>query len=52
MLDQGELIRLEKECVEKKLLYIRPAQFWGGFSGQTPSLSLTQTVTPFQFLGP
>ena len=52
MLDQGELIRLEKECVEKKLLYIRPAQFWGGFSGQTPSLSLTQTETSYQFLGP
>ena len=36
----------------RTLTYIRPAQFWGGFSRQTPSFSLTQTVTPFQFLGP
>ena len=31
---------------------IRPAEFLGRFSRQTPSLSLTQTVTPYQFLGP
>ena len=30
----------------------RPAQFWGGFFRQTPSLSLTQNVTLYQFLGP
>ena len=30
----------------------RAAQFLGGFLLQTPSLSLTQTVTPYQFLGP
>ena len=34
------------------LLYSRPAQFLGGFCGQTPSLRLTQIVTPYQFLGP
>ena len=33
-------------------LPIRPAQFLGGFCGQTPSLRLTQIVTPYQFLGP
>ena len=27
-------------------------KFFGGFLPQTPSLSLTQTVTPYQFLGP
>ena len=30
----------------------RAAQFFLGFLPQTPSLSLTQTVTPYQFLGP
>ena len=28
------------------------AQIFLGFLPQTPSLSLTQTVTPYQFLGP
>ena len=36
----------------RTLTYIRPAQFWGGFSRQTPSFSLTQNVTLYQFLGP
>ena len=33
-------------------MYIRAGQILGGFLLQTPSLSLTQTVTPYQFLGP
>ena len=33
-------------------LYCRAAQILGGFLPQTLSLSLTQTVTPYQFLGP
>ena len=33
-------------------MYIKAAQIFGGFLPQTPSLSLTQTVTPYQFLGP
>ena len=30
----------------------RAAQIFGGFLPQTGSLSVTQTVTPYQFLGP
>ena len=30
----------------------RAAQIFGGFLPQTPLLSLTQTVSPYQFLGP
>ena len=30
----------------------RAAQIFWGFLPQTPSLSLTQTMTPYQFLGP
>ena len=30
----------------------RAAHIFFGFLPQTPSLSLTQTVTPYQFLGP
>ena len=33
-------------------MHSRAAQIFGGFLPQTPSLSLTQTVTPHQFLGP
>ena len=32
-------------------LFIRAAQIFWGFLPQTPSLSLTQTVTPCHFLG-
>ena len=34
------------ECIN------RAAQIFGGFLPQTPSLSLPQAVTPYQFLGP
>ena len=30
----------------------KAAEYFGGFLPQTPSLSLTQTVTQYQFLGP
>ena len=33
-------------------LFIRAAQIFGGFLPQTPLLSLTQNVSPYQFLGP
>ena len=33
-------------------MYIRAAQIFWGFLPQTPSLTLTQVVTPYQFLGP
>ena len=32
--------------------YSRAAEIFWGFLPQTPSLSLTQTMTPYQFLGP
>ena len=31
---------------------VRAAKLWGGFLPQTPLMSLTQTVTPYQFWGP
>ena len=40
------------QMLSNHILGIRPAQFLGGFSRQTPSLSLTQNVTLYQFLGP
>ena len=41
------------ECVKPvRMLCSRAAQIFWGFLPQTPSLSLTQTVTPYQFLGP
>ena len=33
-------------------MHYRAAQIFFGFLPQTPSLSLNQTVTPYQFLGP
>ena len=33
-------------------MWHRAAEIFGEFLPQTPSLSLTQTVTPYQFLGP
>ena len=33
-------------------VHSRAAEIFWGFLPQTPSLSLTQTVTPYQFLGP
>ena len=44
--------RLEVTFIFPSFLSSRPAQFLGGFSRQTPSLSLTQNVTLYQFLGP
>ena len=42
----------KKHIFLKYTYFTRPAKFWGGFSRQTPSLSLTQNVTLYQFLGP
>ena len=33
-------------------MHIRAAEIFGGFWSQTPPLSLTQNVTPYQFLDP
>ena len=33
-------------------MQINAADIFGGFWSQTPPLSLTQNVTPYQFLGP
>ena len=35
-----------------QVLYTRAAEIFGGLCGQTPTLSLTQTMTAYQFLGP
>ena len=50
-ISSGRCLSLEKikQC---KGVHSRAAQIWGGFLPQTPSLSLAQTVTPYQFLGP
>ena len=39
-------------CVKYIPLSSGPDEFWGGFCRQIPSLSLTQIVNPYQFLGP
>ena len=44
--------RFEEKFTCTKVVCNRPAEFLGGFSRQTPSLSLTQNVTLYQFLGP
>ena len=45
-------IALEKPSIKDMLVYTRAAEISGGFWSQTPPLSLTKNMTPYQYFGP
>ena len=47
-----EFEHFDQKYFRQAYLTLGQAKFFGGFLSQTPLLSLTQTVTPYKFLGP